>query len=570
MQGQKGSSKEGANGGSRERTPGTPITPLSSGRSSYGSIPDATKNLPSPPIGDCEISLANLKPGSRVLTEHSALLPQTNEDSDVRTSHKGHGHTQSILGSVYGFAKSISPRSVQVAKKGTPYATVSEENLDWISIGVVYWVILVSEGARGLVLPSTWPYVETLNGTRSQLGVVVAALSIGRICTTIPLGWASDKVSTRTVLLVATIIQVLGHVWYAVAPSVTILIASRIVVGFGSATMSVCRAHIAKAVPPGMRTWHFAYVSALQFIGYAVLPGVGGLLNMLPEKKVMGRIPLNGFTYPAWALVLCNALAYLVIFWMYVDPPAGAGRSGSGGRKNGENRDKNDTENDESGGQKLNDGGSFAGSVSLLLSDEEDGLRPDGFAMFVCLLINVAFRGGVAEIETISTPFLMSIYHMSFSEVSYFLSLLGLIGLAIYMSFKPIARLFSDRNLAVFGLVALIVGCAPLSLSFISNNIPFGAYIFFLGLCWSIAYPVGQTAALSLFSKVLADLPAGGFLGIFSACGSLARVIFAMLAGKVWSEFGRSAVFVSIAAYAGITLIVTMATYRRLIPPSFL
>lgn len=474
------------------------------------------------------------------------MVPQCRGDHGYRN---GRDTKSGIFGSVYGFAKSISPRSLRFR----PTIIDGESKLDWISIAVVYWVILVSEASRGLVLPSTWPYVQALGGTQSQLGIVVAALSIGRICTTIPLGYLSDKVSTRHVLLAATIIQVIGHAIYAMAPNVFVLITSRIIAGFGSATMSVCRAHIARAVPPGMRTYHFAYVSALQFIGYAVLPGVGGLLTWLPEVRIGGdKMVLNGFTYPGWVLVICNFLAFGVIYMAYVDPPATLRRNGNG---NGSTATMSRVSS------------SVPPGGSPMEFQDEPELRPDAFAMFVCLLVNLAFRGAVAELETISTPFLMDFYRISFSTASYYLSLLGMVGLCIYMSFKPIARLYSDRNLVIFGLVALIVGCLPLSLFFIARHLPFALYVFLLGISWSIAYPVGQTATLSLFSKVLAGLPAGGFLGIFSACGSLARVIFAMLAGKVWYEFGREAVFVSITAYSALTLALTIVAYKRLVPP---
>lgn len=91
-------------------------------------------------------------------------------------------------------------------------------------------------------------------------------------------------------------------------------------------------------------------------------------------------------------------------------------------------------------------------------------------------------------------------------------------------------------------------------------------YVFFLGLTWSLAYPIGQTAILSLFSKVLAGLPAGGFLGIFSATGSLARVAFAMLAGIVWSHFGKESVFSTILAYVVLATLMVLSTFPRLVP----
>ena len=197
---------------------------------------------------------------------------------------------------------------------------------------------------------------------------------------------------------------------------------------------------------------------------------------------------------------------------------------------------------------------------------EQPGYGPDILALVVCLLINVTFRGIVAELETVSTPFLMEQYRMSYATASYYISVIGFLGLGVYLGFKPIAKRFSDRSLVVYGLVVVIFGSLPLAMRVFTSRMSLSVYVTCIGLMWSLAYPVGQTAVLALFSKVLRDLPAGGFLGIFSASGSLARIMFAMLAGKMWSEFGREAVFASIIGYIGLALALSLFTYKRLVP----
>ena len=161
--------------------------------------------------------------------------------------------------------------------------------------------------------------------------------------------------------------------------------------------------------------------------------------------------------------------------------------------------------------------------------------------MIFCLLVNVAFRGVIAEFEAISTPFLMEHHHLTYSAASFRISFIGLPGLLIYMSFKPIARPFSDRALLLVGLCTFVAGCAALAVRAASKAAAVPEYVALLAFTWSVAYPVGQTAVLSLSSKVLVGLPVGDFLGVFSASGSVARVVFAMLAGVVWSRWGREA-----------------------------
>lgn len=404
--------------------------------------------------------------------------------------------------------------------------------IDWVSIFVVYWITLVSEASRGLMLPSTWPYFSDLGGSKATLGVFVASFSMGRMATTIPLGYLSDSHPTSTVLIYASLIQVFGHLIYALAPNLAVLFFSRIVVGFGSATMSVCRAHLTRAVPSSLRTHHFAYLSALQFIGFAVLPGAGGLLALLPAYDPSSWVKFNGFTYPAYVLVISNVISIILIYILYLNPLEPSYRRRQAGNS----------------------------------SEEPVERGPDVFALIVCLLVNVVFRGVVAEFETVSTPFLMEQFGMTYGGASFCISIIGFFGLFVYLGFKPIAKRFTDRTLVFFGLVIVLLGCLPLSVPVLADHMTTQVYVFCLGLTWSLAYPIGQTAILSLFSKVLAGLPAGGFLGIFSATGSLARVGFAMFAGIVWSHFGRGSVFATILAYVIMSAVMVIVTFRRLVP----
>lgn len=254
---------------------------------------------------------------------------------------------------------------------------------------------------------------------------------------------------------------------------------------------------------------------------------------MLPENKPLPFMALNGYTYPAYLLVFCNFLSVFFIYVFYFDPPRNSPRRNQ--------------------------------QVS---SDSDSEAGPDVLALVVCLLVNVVFRGVVAEFETVSTPFLMEQFGLTYGSSSYRISVIGFFGLFVYLFFKPIAKRFSDRGLVLFGLITVLTGCFPLSAAMLTKGMSLPVYVLCLGMTWSLAYPIGQTAVLALFSKVLAGLPAGGFLGIFSASGSIARVGFAMVASKMWSDFGRESVFAMILGYITLTCILVMMTYKRLVPPA--
>ena len=413
--------------------------------------------------------------------------------------------------------------------------------VDWLSLVVIYWITLIAEAARGLVLPSAWPYLKTFGGSRQTLGYLVAAFTFGRVFANIPLGFLSDKYSATSVLIGAALLQAIGHFCYAISPSIPFLLLSRTLVGFSSATVSVCRAHFTKAIVPSQRTHHFAWLSATQFIGFVVLPGCGGALANLPTFHLFGHRSLlvNEYTYPAYVLILCNLLTTFLVFHFYLDPPPA---------------------------DVVNNTTTTTSQESVISSESNQSLSPDFFALTTCLVINMAFRGVVAELETVTVPLMMELYDMRFDKASYYITLVGILGLGTYFLMKPISKYISDRKLVVVGMILGIIGCLPLGYPAISDQITLPFFVLMVIVMWSFAFPIGQTAVLSLFSKVLAGLPAGGFLGLFSSCGATGRMFFALFAVSMWTRFGHTVMFGAMCAYQLVALGLTLYMYPRLVP----
>lgn len=489
------------------------------------------------------VNAANVNRDARATVSSSSLMPSPSLQAAAPSPNRANPHHIAASTSFFGLPLSLSMLSI---RSPSTYSNLNQaarqEEIDWHSLYVVYIITLVAESARGLMLPSTWPYYASLGGLKSSLGFFVASFSLGRMFSTIPLGYLSDSYSISAVLIVASVLQIVGHVVYAVAPSLYVLFAARLLVGLGSATMAVCRAHLTRAVPLRQRTPHFAYLSGLQFVGFAVLPGIGGLMNLLPHVEISSHVKLNGFTYPAYFLVLANAFCVYLVFQYYSNPPPVQPRIPS---------------IRSASLQRLN-----------ALAEQHQQNRPDVFALVTCLLLNIVYRGVIAEFETISVPFLMEHYDITFEIASYFLSVIGFVGLFVYMCFKPISLRFSDRLLVIIGLCFIIAGCAPLSIPAVSMHLPLIVYVFLLGLTWSIAYPIGQTAVLAVFSKILYGLPAGGLLGIFSASGSVARIFMAVLASQIWKHAGRESAYAVMVAYTLVALVLATVSYSRLKPRS--
>lgn len=382
-----------------------------------------------------------------------------------------------------------------------------------LSMASVFFTSLVSEAARGLFLPSQWPYLEKLGGNREALGVIMAVYSLGRAVAHLPLGVLIDRFSMRDVLFGVIAFQILGHLVYLLAGHYRVLILSRAIVGLGG-TMSISRTYVTRCSDGPERTNLFAYLSAIQFLGFAVLPGVAGLLVYLPSLEIPGVVSFDEFTYPAVLLIMANVGSFFLLYRCYKDPspPEPVGRRRS------------------------------------MEPDMQPRPGSKFWPILTCLVINLYFRGVIAEFETVVPPILMNYYGLSLASASFDVGFLGFLGLFLYLGFKPLSNRFSDRELVLGALSCALIGSSLLILQSRNMN---GTLWFNCGLAmvWSLAYPIGQTAILALFSKIVKGLPDGSLIGIFSSTGSISRVLCALLAATIWDWMGIEAVFMQLLAF---------------------
>ena len=92
------------------------------------------------------------------------------------------------------------------------------------------------------------------------------------------LGSLSDRFGRRPVLLVSLFVMMLDYLVMAVANTIWLLLAARIVAGIAAATYSTATAYIADITPPDQRGARFGLIGAGFGIGFVLGPVIGGLL----------------------------------------------------------------------------------------------------------------------------------------------------------------------------------------------------------------------------------------------------------------------------------------------------
>ncbi|CAM9888603.1 unnamed protein product [Ectocarpus sp. 13 AM-2016] len=146
-------------------------------------------------------------------------------------------------------------------------------------------------------------------------------------------------------------------------------------------------------------------------------------------------------------------------------------------------------------------------------------------------LLNMSTKGTIACFETLGAEYAMTHFGMTSAEAGSTFATFGSIGVVSLLSMRLICRYLNDVQIVLGGMGVMIVAC----LMFVRN--PEGAsglplFLWAVFLMYSVGYPIGHTAVLGLFSKVVGAQPQGALLGWFGSAGSLARIGFPVVAGE--------------------------------------
>jgi DHA1 family tetracycline resistance protein-like MFS transporter len=168
---------------------------------------------------------------------------------------------------------------------------------------------LIDMVSIGLIIPVLPGLVGSLTGTQTDqalwYGVVTFAFSFANFFGAPILGALSDSYGRRPILLIGFSGLMLSFFTTAVAISVGMLIAIRLVAGAMQANLSVASAYVADITPPEHRAKRFGMLGAMFGVGFILGPVIGGLLG-----SINLRLPF----YAAGGLAMLNLLyGYFVL-----------------------------------------------------------------------------------------------------------------------------------------------------------------------------------------------------------------------------------------------------------------
>jgi len=386
---------------------------------------------------------------------------------------------------------------------------------DPAGFSIICLVILVGDMARGVMFPTMWPLVESLGGSTVTLGYCVAAFSFGRILVNPMFGSRSISHGYPQTLTISMSIQLCGTLLYTQVPNVgstMFLILTQTVLGIGSGTGGITRAFVADVTAIRQRTRYMAFVTSVQYAGFAMTPFVGAFfLEVLEDHDYQaGLLRFNKFTAPAYFMLIIDVITLFFVVFKLEDVPR---------------RPKPAVNVRKSKRRTLVD--DLANTTTCI------GITTYDCCILACMLLNVATKGSIASFETMGINYAITHFNMYSAKAGAIVACCGTFGVFSLLSMGYLAETFSDVQLITFGLVVMAGGIGSLCTLDEGHANPNYRYAIAMFMIYAVGYPIGHTAVIGMFSKIVGRRPQGTLLGWFSSSGSIARIGFAIMSGYV-------------------------------------
>jgi MFS transporter, DHA1 family, tetracycline resistance protein len=179
-----------------------------------------------------------------------------------------------------------------------------------LALGFILATVTLDAIGIGLIFPVLPDLIQEVTGqplSQAALwgGVLATSFAVMQFLFGPLIGALSDRFGRRPVLLLSLAVMAADYLVMALAASIWLLLAARLVAGITAATFSSAAAFIADITPPEQRGRRFGLIGAGFGVGFVLGPLIGGLL---------AAIDLRAPFYAAAALALANlAFGFLVL-----------------------------------------------------------------------------------------------------------------------------------------------------------------------------------------------------------------------------------------------------------------
>jgi DHA1 family tetracycline resistance protein-like MFS transporter len=182
---------------------------------------------------------------------------------------------------------------------------------------VLFLTILVNLIGFGIIIPLLPFYATSYGASPVMIGLLFASFSVSQLFAAPLLGEWSDRWGRRPVLILSLIGTTLSFVMLAMATSLWMLFAARIIDGLSGGNITTARAYIADVTTDEDRAKAYGFLGAAFGLGFIMGPALGGFFSRI------------SYTAPIWVAAIVSVGA-TVLAWVWLPETLHRGRAASG------------------------------------------------------------------------------------------------------------------------------------------------------------------------------------------------------------------------------------------------
>jgi len=369
----------------------------------------------------------------------------------------------------------------------------SEEGVKKRAFVILFLSIFINLVGFGIIIPLLPFYGQNLGASPWTVGWLFACYSIAQLIANPWMGMLSDRFGRRPILIACLAGTALSFVMLALAKSLLVLFAARIVDGLSGGNIPTTRAYISDITEEHERAQAMGYLGVAFGLGFIFGPALGGVLVQFDLAA------------PAWAAA-CLAAGAMVLAWYWLP--------------------ETETPDLET----------HANSWKAL------GLLPKRRPLMVLLLLDLLLWSCMSLYQTTLPLFGERRFSWGGSEIGYLLALLGLVGAIVQgLSAGWAVNRFGLKNTLLLGIVLTAAGLGAAGMT--SSAPPFIAMLVLAIIGSSFIMPSLST----LLSCAARPGEQGRIQGLAGSVESLARTIGPIWGNGVLGAFGGGRAYLSAA-----------------------
>ena len=369
---------------------------------------------------------------------------------------------------------------------------------------IIFLTIFVNLVGFGIIIPLLPFYAESFGASPLVIGLLFAVFSLCQLASAPALGDLSDRYGRRPVLIFSLLGTVVSFVMLALAHTIAMLFAARVVDGLSGGNISTARAYVADVTEPKDRARAYGLIGAAFGLGFILGPALSGMLAGI------------SYTAPIWAAAAVTLVATLMA-WLWLPETVHRTRASAGNP--------------------------FRFLPELVR-------RP---LVRRVLAMDFVYWFAFAMFQTTFALFAARRFGFDAARTGYFFAAFGIIGATIQGGLiRPIVARIGDKPTFRLGLG---FGAAGLVAAAAAHSVAAFA-VALVPLAFGIGF--GHPTISSLVSRVARGDEQGRVQGAASAVESLGRTI-----GPVWGnaslqQYGESTPYISAAIFLVLTFVLSL------------